>query len=452
MDQQKFCYIDCTDTFNSGLKTGIQRVVRNIICRLEGLNGFEGYRFVPVITIGAEIYRLKPEIEQSYRVTRTVNAALSALRNLLDSFLSRSEPIREAAIPAPQQSPAPATSAPAGILNRVHWTIVSGCRMVIPSLLKLAMLLDTSLLGDSKVELAEGDTFFFADSFWSASGLAALHNARLKRAKIILLVYDIIPVTHPAFVDEIHRRKFTELLDQYLGVVDGVISISKYAMDEVVQYCRQHGIGRDIVFDYFHLGADFAPEQSAERSDDRQVTELGSQEFFLMIGTIEPRKNHVYVLDAFERLWQSGSNQKLCIVGKVGWKCDAIMKRLTGSGFLNSKLFIFNNLNDPDLRYLLKRARAVVMASMVEGFGLPVVEAMHYNKTLLASDIPVLREVGGSYPIYFPLDDNELLSELVVQVSSGSLSCNSSGKGWLSWDESVRTLVQKVVAISEATG
>jgi glycosyltransferase involved in cell wall biosynthesis len=311
------------------------------------------------------------------------------------------------------------------------------------------MLLDTSLLGESKVTLQRGDTFFFADSFWSASGLSALQNAKAKQAMIILLIYDIIPVTHPAYVDDIHCRKFTELLTEYLKVVDGVISISKYSMDEIVEYCQKSGIDRDIAFDYFHLGADFASDLPSDESHNQLVTDLDKERFFLMVGTIEPRKNHVYVMDAFERLWQEGSDLKLCVVGKVGWKCDAIVKRMTASGYFNKNLFVFNDLNDADLRYLLKRSCAVVMASMVEGFGLPVVEAMHFHKTLLASDIPVFREIGGGYPIYFPLDNDRLLSDLISRVASGSLKCESVGKGWLSWDESIRVLMGKVIGMAE---
>jgi alpha-1,2-rhamnosyltransferase len=154
-------------------------------------------------------------------------------------------------------------------------------------------------------------------------------------------------------------------------------------------------------------------------------------------------------MDAFERLWQKGSKIKLCVVGKIGWKCDAIVKRMTTSEHFNKNLFVFNDLNDTDLRYLLKRSRAVIIASIVEGFGLPVVEAMHLHKTLLASDIPVFREIGGDYPIYFPLDDNKMLSDLISRVANGSSKSESISKGWLSWDESIRVLMEKVIGMSE---
>lgn len=446
MDQPKNCYIDCSDTFFSGLNTGIQRVVKNITTRMEAIGIFHGYRFIPVITVGSEIFIVKGNLADNYPVTRTVNSFLGNLRNMVDFIFSIRNEDTSSRFAAEEEA---FELDPAKIPSGLHWRIVSACRNIIPFILRFTILLDTPFPWDSKVTLKKGDTFFVSDSFWNVNGLPALEKAVAKQARIVLLIYDVIPVTHPEFFSDINCMKFNQYLPAYLKVVDGVIAISRSTMDGVIQYCQKAGIGRDIAFDYFYLGADFSSEIPSDDPSSPLVENLGQERFFLMVGTIEPRKNHVYVLDAFEKLWQEGSNFKLCIVGKVGWKCDAIVKRMTSSAYFNKNLFVFNDLNDADLKYLLKRSCAVVIASIVEGFGLPVVEAMHFQKTLLASDIPVFREIGKDYPLYFPLDDNKILSELVFQVANGSLKSESICHGWMSWDESVHELMEKVIAIAE---
>ncbi|MEI6827056.1 MAG: glycosyltransferase family 1 protein [Desulfuromonadales bacterium] len=447
MNKPKHCYVDCTDTFFSELNTGIQRVVRNIISRIEVVEDYRGYRFIPVITVGSEILKIDGNLSDNYPITRTVNRLLAYLRNKADFYFASR---RKELLPQPEIEQVLPRIDNGRVPSGLHGTIISGCRKIIPFLFRLTMYLDTPFFGDCKVILEKRDTVFFADSFWSLNGLPVLKNAIAIQAKIILLIYDIIPVTHPDFVAEINCKKFNELLPEYLKVVDGVIAISKFSMNEIIGYCQKARIDRDIAFDYFYLGADFAPSIAPVEPYKPTISNLYNDSFFIMVGTIEPRKNHVYVFEAFERLWQEGSEIRLCIVGKVGWKCEAIVKRMTTSGYLNKKLFIFNELNDADLDYLMKRSCAVIIASIVEGFGLPVVEAMHYQKTLLASDIPVFREIGGEYPIYFPLNDNKMLSNLIVRVACGNLKSENHIKGWLSWDESIHVLMDKVIGMSQS--
>ena len=447
MDQPKRCYLDCTDTFNTGCNTGIQRVVRNVVSRLEALEGFRGYRFIPVVTMSTDIFVVKGNLAGSFRATRAASRLIGATRNALDSLLGVKKQQDTAPLNAVDQAATRRVSG--GVLERLHRAVTSACRTIIPLLLRRIMLLESALPGYGRVTLQKGDIYFFADSFWNVGDLHALHNARAQEARIILLIYDIIPVTHSAYFDELNCKKFVQMLPEYLRIVDGVISISRYTMDELMCYCQRTGIERDIPFDYFHLGADFSPAPVSEESDNHLLSDLGEEKFFLMVGTIEPRKNHDFVLDVFERLWLGGSDLKLCVVGKVGWKCKTTYKRMTSSRYLNERLFVFCDLSDSDLRYLMKRSCAVVIASIVEGFGLPLVEAMHFQKTVLASDIPVFREVGGNYPVYFPLDDDSKLSDLISRVAYGSLKSESVGKGWLSWDQSVRDLMGKVIGMAE---
>ena len=168
-----------------------------------------------------------------------------------------------------------------------------------------------------------------------------------------------------------------------------------------------------------------------------------------MVGTIEPRKNHGHLLDAFDILWQNGVNVSLCFVGKVGWKCQALMKRVEMHRELKRHLFMLEDLSDTELEYCYRKSRSLVFPASVEGFGLPLVEAMQRGLPVMASDIAVFREVGGDYVAYFALDRPETLMELILHYeTSGRFPATKKlvDWSWLNWEDSARQLFSKIVS------
>jgi O-antigen biosynthesis alpha-1,2-rhamnosyltransferase len=449
MSESKFCYIDCTDTFNSGLNTGIQRVVKNIISRVENFGGYHGYTFIPVISVASELFAVDVDFKTRYRCTRFVNKSLGSLRNMLDGiFFINNNDIKDL-YSIDNHSPC-AKSNSCNNSKRLHAAIVSFSRKIIPLILKLPLFFDTIGSGRKKIQIQQDDVLFLADSFWNANTLSAARKAKASNARIILLIYDLIPITHPKFVDDINCAVFVDYLPEYLKMADGIIAISKYTMNEVSSHCKAVGFDNKLDLDYFYLGADFKSAPRSEQVDNQLFEKLSKEKYLLMVGTIEPRKNHVFVIEAFERLWKQGAKVSLCIVGKVGWKCDKILKRITESEFYNDKMFLYKNLNDDELYYCLNNSIAIIMASIVEGFGLPLIEAMHFNKPVIASDIQVLREIGRDYPFFFRLGDHNSFMEKVLLIDSGNMPARNQDHEWISWDESVQTLVKKVIRMAEA--
>ena len=129
---------------------------------------------------------------------------------------------------------------------------------------------------------------------------------------------------------------------------------------------------------------------------------------WLVVGTIEPRKNHSFILDVFEELWDQGRQDKLVIIGRIGWKCDQVIARMQSHPELEHKLFFFADASDDELLYSYRNSQGLIFASYVEGFGLPIVEAMASKLRVFCSEIPVFREVGGTYPSYFALEDKKI--------------------------------------------
>jgi alpha-1,2-rhamnosyltransferase len=168
-----------------------------------------------------------------------------------------------------------------------------------------------------------------------------------------------------------------------------------------------------------------------------------------MIGTIEPRKNHALVLDAFDHIWQHGGEASLCIIGKINILCSDLKSRIENHTYFGSKLYLFQDVSDKGVAYSYNKSSGVIFASLAEGFGLPLVEAMFYGCPVLASDIPVFREIGGDYPHYFSQNDYRSLVKCLNSFLITSLK-HRKYRMWLTWDESVNNLFSKILNISSS--
>jgi glycosyltransferase involved in cell wall biosynthesis len=147
--------------------------------------------------------------------------------------------------------------------------------------------------------------------------------------------------------------------------------------------------------------------------DDK--AETGSQDYLLIVSTIEPRKNHLTLLSAWERLRaERFPGLSLVVVGSLGWHHRSIVKKFV-PWLERGELFMIEDVPSPELRLLYKHARATVCPSFFEGFDLSGVEAMMSGGAVVASDIPVHREIYADAAEYF----NAYSSEALVQAIAG---------------------------------
>lgn len=169
-------------------------------------------------------------------------------------------------------------------------------------------------------------------------------------------------------------------------------------------------------------GADLSPEAPivlSERSG-HDVATPASADLFIAVGTIEPRKNQGLILDAFERLWANGGEQHLLLIGAAGWRVDGLLARLAAHPQRGRRLFHPESVTDSQLVGLYRQARALLYLSRDEGFGLPIVEASYHGCPVIATDIAPLREAGGDWPTYLPPNDVDALVEALSNVPAGT--------------------------------
>jgi glycosyltransferase involved in cell wall biosynthesis len=127
---------------------------------------------------------------------------------------------------------------------------------------------------------------------------------------------------------------------------------------------------------------------------------------FIILGTIEGRKNHLLLLDVWERLVAAHGEAapRLVIIGRRGWACEAVLARLAAGGF-GSRVVEAGSLGDAEIAERLAGACALLFPSFAEGYGLPLVEALDAGVPVIASDLDVFREIGQGVPDLLPPND-----------------------------------------------
>ena len=126
--------------------------------------------------------------------------------------------------------------------------------------------------------------------------------------------------------------------------------------------------------------------------------------FLLHVGTLEPRKNHLFLFKVFETL--KSFDGKLVLCGMKGWQVEPILTAMQANGN-SDRILHLDYVQDEDLVALYRRAEALIFPSLYEGFGLPPIEAMRQGCPVISSDGGSLAEVVGDGGIVLPLEDPE---------------------------------------------
>lgn len=142
---------------------------------------------------------------------------------------------------------------------------------------------------------------------------------------------------------------------------------------------------------------------------------IGRKPLILTVGTIEPRKNHLALLRAMPYIWRHCADAELMIVGRIGWQADDIVRELTVAT-ASSRVSLRHSVSDDELEHLFNEAAVFAFPSHYEGFGLPILEAMARGIPVVASNIPSLRETGGSAARYVNPDDPEELAAVILDL------------------------------------
>lgn len=427
-------YIDCTQLILTQLNTGIQRVERNILKHSLDAQAKLNINIQPVVYFRGKFYKVKSNAGNDNLHSYLLNIMLHLVKPNKFRLLAIS------VFPCFKKS-----------INQ-HWKEFNRILLFFPLLIPMLPIIASALLlffinQFKEVEFRENDIYFLPGAWWHKEfDLSSVKKTKKMGCLFVVLIHDIIPITHSRFFNPEHAQAFERIFVPVCELADLLVANSAYTSSELNHYFEKVGLRGDRKkITHFKLGFDLDLIANNERAIRNNLKDIFHKNRpYISVGTVEPRKNYPFLLDVFDQLWLQGKNTSLCIIGKYGWKADDLVSRIRSHERYNVNLFWFEDLQDTELEFCYQNAKALIYPSIIEGFGLPLVESLSHGCSVMASDIPVFHEIGGDRCAYFSLDSTNQLCELILQFeASGKLPNVVRGISifkWNSWQESTEEL------------
>ena len=225
----------------------------------------------------------------------------------------------------------------------------------------------------------------------------------------VFLIHDLIPITHPQYCREGEAVRHEQRIATALRSASGLILNSAATKRDLTEFAGNHGLRMPASLVVW-LGIDTEPAKPNSRKHGQH------RPYFVMIGTIEARKNHLLMLQVWADLVAKLGEKapKLIVIGQRGWEAQEAIAILDDPGPLDGHVREMARCDDETMGSLLAGAQAMLMPSFVEGFGLPVIEALQQGVPVIASDLPVFREIAADIPAYLDPSDREAWARVIT--------------------------------------
>lgn len=244
------------------------------------------------------------------------------------------------------------------------------------------------------------------------------HKAWLKRSGVrpVYFLHDLIPLTHPEFCRPGEPDKHLDRINALLDHGVGIIANSQETLSELAGFVT---LRRGLQLPP-SLVAPLGVETSICRS---AASNPLAKSYFLMLGTIEGRKNHLMMLNVWADVARimGADCPTLVIIGQRGWESEQAVDMLERSDRLHGHVIELSRAGDETVSRFMTHARALLFPSFVEGYGLPLVEALACRTPVIASDLTVFVELAGNVPDYVsPIDGLRWRDHVIDYAQPGS--------------------------------
>lgn len=270
---------------------------------------------------------------------------------------------------------------------------------------------------DIAITFHKNDTILILGKPWDNPGLQKqLTKSKAETGfKVVQVVYDLIISLYPHLHHPSLFKSYTQHMFGAVVVSDLLLPISKSSENDLFKFCGilNLPVPKTAVI---RLGDEIEIDQIT----DKPGFDI-DEKFLLCVGTLENRKNHTLLYQAYKLANQKGIDlPQLVIIGGAGWLADDIKYLITHDPAMIGKIEILHGVSDSSLAWLYSNCLLTVFPSLYEGWGLPVAESMAHGKFCLSSSISSMPEIGGDLVGYFsPYDPNDFLQTLVKYTDNG---------------------------------
>jgi len=377
-------YIEVTNTLTSGFTTGFQRLTRELVTQLtESAVPDDPIEVIPVRWCERRLrYRRLTDAERRF---------LGRPPGPSDLPRSRLGRIGER-LPAVLAGPA---------RRAIHtrtgdWLRVNVARAKPPDLPPAHPELEIG-------PWTTGSIFLDLEAAWHDPRARADLLPELVDAGVIpmTLVADVLPELRPEWFDNNAAALFRSFLRAHMRHSRRFICISRATETDLRSVAPTVGVDRELDCRVVTMGGDFRTFAEGVPAP----IELSGLRYLLCVSTLEPRKNQALLLDAYEVLRTRYPDVAVVLVGRVGWKTERLVERITSHPDLGRRVFWYDRVDDALLDRLYRDAFLSVTPSYSEGFGVPVIEALGHGVPTLSSNGGALPEAGGELAEYFAPTD-----------------------------------------------
>jgi glycosyltransferase involved in cell wall biosynthesis/Flp pilus assembly protein TadD len=243
----------------------------------------------------------------------------------------------------------------------------------------------------------------------------AAGNWRLKRAgaRVGAYIHDFIPLTHPEYVTPEGTLEFSASMRDSMLTIDFALTVSKHVAEETKRLRLLSGYPEIPVREVLNAH-EMAVDRTARREWTPRTFFLADRKFVLCVATLYQHKNHLFLLQVWRMLIDSGYEPPILVcAGKRQGHDNDFTRQLAAAPYLAEYIRFVDAPSDPELHTLYSACAFTIMPSLVEGWGLPVGESLSFGKLCLASKVASLPEVGGDLALYIDPYDPRACADVI---------------------------------------
>lgn len=239
-----------------------------------------------------------------------------------------------------------------------------------------------------------------------------------KKIRYVAIVHDLIPLYMPELFTRPHKLRFRFFTEICRRQADLIIAVSNATKKDVLNY--MHFPEEKVKVVYEGANTMFSPVRD-EPGIQAAMKKYGiDSNYILCLSTVEPRKNMLRTIKAYEQcVLENNLPYKLVIVGGSGWNNGEIYEYVQGSSRLKEHVIFTGYVSNEEVKNIYANASLFIYASLCEGFGLPILEAMQSGIPVITSNVSSMPEVAGdACELINPLSINELKDAIIRVLSS----------------------------------
>ncbi|SFV56597.1 glycosyl transferase group 1 [hydrothermal vent metagenome] len=258
-----------------------------------------------------------------------------------------------------------------------------------------------------------------------------------KNIKVVNIIYDIALILFDNIQTKKHTDNWRKKLPISIKNSDILITISKSSQIDIQNYLDDLNIDKPLNYIYANV-------DKIDKCKDKEILKKFNinSEYFLFLGTLEPRKNPLNLVKAFKKFKEESNNSiKMVFAGKKGWLYNEVLEYIKSNSLQNEIIFT-GYISDQEKSCLLSNTKAFLFLSIYEGFGMPPLEALEMNTPIILSDIPVFKELFEDSVYYADPYNIENISMSMSKILIDKPDINTNILKKFSWELSAKKLVE----------